>query len=410
MSNTHYDVAVIGAGMVGATLASLLSRSGFSVALVESREPEAFDAGAEVGLRVSAISPGSQAILEQAGAWKAISSQRARPYRRMQVEDGVDMDPLLFDAPVFNLERLGTIVENALVQWSLWQVLNAGGLVDLYCPDQLAGIEASKQHNRVLLQGGKTLTASLVVGADGAASRVRKSLGIRQDHYAYNQSGLVAVVGKSQANPGVAWQRFLPGGPLAFLPLSDGRSSIVWTQPTAEAERLLQLDSEEFGKELDVASSGWLGAVESCGPRAAFPLSMRLSENYAARRVVLIGDAAHVVHPLAGQGVNLGFADAAGLTEILLGVRSSGEDIGSSRVLRKYERWRKSESEAMAFGMHALRSLFGIDGLSPARRFGMAMVKRSWLLRDKFLQRAAGLAANAPALAKGETLRSLIQR
>ncbi|MBT8069485.1 MAG: UbiH/UbiF/VisC/COQ6 family ubiquinone biosynthesis hydroxylase [Gammaproteobacteria bacterium] len=410
MSNTHYDVAVIGAGMVGATLASLLSRSGFSVALVESREPEAFDAGAEVGLRVSAISPGSQAILEQAGAWKAISSQRARPYRRMQVEDGVDMDPLLFDAPVFNLERLGTIVENALVQWSLWQVLNAGGLVDLYCPDQLAGIEASKQHNRVLLQGGKTLTASLVVGADGAASRVRKSLGIRQDHYAYNQSGLVAAVGKSQANPGVAWQRFLPGGPLAFLPLSDGRSSIVWTQPTAEAERLLQLDSEEFGKELDVASSGWLGAVESCGPRAAFPLSMRLSENYAARRVVLIGDAAHVVHPLAGQGVNLGFADAAGLTEILLGVRSSGEDIGSSRVLRKYERWRKSESEAMAFGMHALRSLFGIDGLSPARRFGMAMVKRSWLLRDKFLQRAAGLAANAPALAKGETLRSLIQR
>lgn len=410
MSNTHYDVAVIGAGMVGATLASLLSRSGFSVALVESREPEAFDAGAEVGLRVSAISPGSQAILEQAGAWKAISSQRARPYRRMQVEDGVDMDPLLFDAPVFNLERLGTIVENALVQWSLWQVLNAGGLVDMYCPDQLAGIEASEQHKRVLLQGGKTLTASLVVGADGAASRVRKSLGIRQDHYAYNQSGLVAVVGKSQANPGVAWQRFLPGGPLAFLPLSDGRSSIVWTQPTAEAERLLQLDSEEFGKELDVASSGWLGAVESCGPRAAFPLSMRLSEHYAARRVVLIGDAAHVVHPLAGQGVNLGFADAAGLTEILLGVRSSGEDIGSSRVLRKYERWRKSESEAMAFGMHALRSLFGISGLSPARRIGMAMVKRSWLLRDKFLQRAAGLAANAPALAKGETLRSLIQR
>ena len=409
MSNTHYDVAVIGAGMVGATLASLLSRSGFSVALVEAREPEAFDAEAEVGLRVSAISPGSAAILEQAGVWKAISAQRARPYRRMQVEDGSDMDPLLFDAPVFNLERLGTIVENALVQWSLWQVLKAGGLVDMYCPDQLSGIDVSAQHNRVSLTSGKTLTASLVVGADGAASRVRKTLGIRQDHYAYNQSGLVAVVGKSQANPGVAWQRFLPGGPLAFLPLSDGRSSIVWTLPTAEAERLLLLDSEAFGKELDAASSGWLGTVESCGPRAAFPLSMRLSENYAAQRVVLIGDAAHVIHPLAGQGVNLGFADAAGLTEVLLGVRSTGEDIGSSGVLRKYERWRKSESEAMAFGMHALRSLFGIDGLSPARRIGMAMVKRSWLLRDKFLQRAAGLTADAPALAKGETLRSLIQ-
>jgi 2-octaprenyl-3-methyl-6-methoxy-1,4-benzoquinol hydroxylase/2-octaprenylphenol hydroxylase len=409
MSTSHYDVAIIGAGMVGAALASLLSRSGFSVAVVEAREPEAFDATAEIGLRVSAISPGSAAILEQAGAWKPISAQRARPYRRMQVEDGTDMDPLLFDAPVFNLERLGTIVENALVQWSLWQVLNAGGLVDMYCPDQLAGIDVGGQHNRVLLKGGKALTASLVVGADGAASRVRKTLGIRQDYYAYNQSGLVVVVGKSQANPGVAWQRFLPGGPLAFLPLEDGRSSIVWTQPTAEAERLLQLDSEAFIQELDMASSGWLGTVESCGPRAAFPLSMRLSENYAAQRAVLIGDAAHVVHPLAGQGVNLGFADAAGLTEILLSARATGEDIGASRVLGRYERWRRSESEAMAFGMHALRSLFGIAGLSPVRRIGMAMVKRSWVARDQFLQRAAGLAANAPKLAKGVTLRNLIQ-
>lgn len=409
MSGQTYDVAIIGAGMVGATLASLLSRSGFSVALVEAVEPLAFDARAEVGLRVSAISPGSSAVLEQAGAWKLITSQRVRPYRRMQVEDGVELDPLLFDAPVFNLERLGTIVENALLQWSVWQVVSSGGLVDIFCPDHLEGIEVSGQFNRVLLNSGKVITTGLVVGADGAASRVRKAMGVHQDHYAYNQHGLVAVVGKQKPNPGVAWQRFMTGGPLAFLPLVDGRSSIVWTRPSAEAERLLALDTEAFINELDAASSGWLGCVESCGPRAAFPLSMRLSECYASRRIVLMGDAAHVVHPLAGQGVNLGFADAAALTESLVSARLAGGDVGSMTVLHRYDRWRRSESEAMAFGMHALRSLFGIEGLSPIRRVGMTLVKRSWAIRDMFLQRAAGVGGNAPKLARGVTLRELMR-
>jgi len=409
MKDSAYDVAIIGAGMVGATLASLLSRSGFRVALVEAVEPRAFDAGAEIGLRVSAISPGSSAILDQAGAWKQISAQRVRPYRRMQVEDGVELDPLLFDAPVFNLESLGTIVENALLQWSVWQVVSSGGLVDIFCPDQLESLQLCGEQNLVSLKSGKLITARLVVGADGAASRVRKTMGVRQDHYAYNQHALVAVVSKQKPNPGVAWQRFLTGGPLAFLPLADGRSSIVWTRPSAEAERLLSLDDDAFIGELDAASSGWLGKVESIGTRAVFPLSMRLSECYASRRTVLMGDAAHVVHPLAGQGVNLGFADAAGLTESLITARLMGGDIGSPAVLHSYDRWRRSESEAMAFGMHAIRSLFGIESLSPLRRIGMAMVKRSWTIRDLFLQRAAGTDVSAPKLARGITLRDLMQ-
>ncbi len=409
MNDSIYDVAIIGAGMVGATLASLLSRSGFSVALVEAFEPQEFDEKAEFGLRVSAISPGSAAILGQAGAWKQIGSQRVRPYRRMQVEDGIDLEPLLFDAPVFNLDNLGTIVENALLQWSVWNVVRSGGLVDICCPDHLQSIESHGEYNRVLLGSGKSIDTRLVVGADGAASRVRKLVGFQQDHYAYNQHGLVAVVGKQKANPGVAWQRFLPGGPLAFLPLDDGRSSIVWTIPTIEADRLLALDTEAFISELDTASGGWLGRVESCGPRAAFALSMRLSECYASKRTVLMGDAAHVVHPLAGQGVNLGFADAAALTESLIAARHAGGDIGAVPVLHKYDRWRRSESEAMAFGMHALRSLFGIEGLSPIRRVGMTLVKRSWAIRDFFLQRAAGVGASAPKLARGVTLRELMQ-
>lgn len=409
MSHSHYDVAIIGAGMVGATLASLLSRSGFSVALIEARQPQPFDAGADVGLRVSAISPGSSAILEQAGAWKQVSEQRSRPYRRMQIEDGVELEPLLFDAPVFNLQRLGTIVENNLLQWSLWQVVGSSGLVDIYSPDQMESIGFSSDQNTVSLESGKDITASLVVGADGAASRVRKAVGIGQDYYAYNQKGLVAVVGKQKPNPGVAWQRFLADGPLAFLPLADGRSSIVWTLPSDEADRLLALDVEEFIAELDLASSGWLGKVESCGPRAAFPLSMRLSECYASRRTVLVGDAAHVVHPLAGQGVNLGLADVADLTELLIRVRQTGGDIGSAATLQKYDRRRRSESETMAFAMHALRSMFGIEGLSPLRRVGLALVKRSWTIKDMFLQRAAGLGKNAPKLATGKTLQELMR-
>ena len=409
MSGSHHDIAIIGAGMVGTALASLLSRSGFSVALIEAHEPRPFDCDEEIGLRVSAVSPGSAAILEQAGAWKLIAAQRTRPYRRMQVEDGVESDPLVFDAPAFNLERLGTIIENALMQWSLWQLVSTAGVVDLYCPDRLQGIEFAQSRNRVRLESGAIITAGLVVGADGAASPVRRAVGIRQDYWAYNQQGLVAIVGKQKPNPGVAWQRFLPGGPLAFLPLHDGRSSIVWTLPTLEADRMLALDPSEIMDELDAASSGWLGGVENCGSRAAFPLSMRLSESYAADRVVLIGDAAHVVHPLAGQGVNLGYADAAALTETLVRTRLEGGDIGSAQVLGDYARWRRSESELISLGGHALRSLFNAQALSPLRRAGLALVKRSWIMQDMFLQRATGTAKNAPKLARGTSLKTLMQ-
>jgi 2-octaprenylphenol hydroxylase len=410
MTERHYDVVVIGAGMVGAALASLLSRSGFAVALVEASKPAAFDTKSDVGLRVSAISPGSAAVLEQTGAWKLVSEQRCRPYRRMQVEDRKSEEALIFDAPVFNLERLGTIVENTLLQWSLWQVVEAGGLVDLYCPDSLEELVFGNDRNQITLTSGTTLSASLVVGADGAGSKTRKVVGIGQDHWSYNQHGLVAVVGKQKPNPGVAWQRFLPSGPLAFLPLQDGRSSIVWTLPSAEAERLLKLDDETFMASLDAASNGWLGQVETCGPRAAFPLSMRLSKCYASQRVVLVGDAAHVVHPLAGQGVNLGIADVAALAEILIRSRLAGRDFASAQALQHYARGRRSESEAMAFAMHGLRSLFNIDGLSVFRRFGLSCVNRSWLIKELFLQRAAGLGKNAPGLATGSTIQDLMRK
>lgn len=409
-----FDVIVVGAGMVGAAAAALLARAGFSVAVIEHREPRAFDGAREVGLRVSAFSPGAAAVLREAGAWRQVERQRHCPYRRMVVEDRDESTELVFDAPEFGLERLGTIVENDLVQWALWQSLLSAGGVEIFCPDEVAELDYVEGSPRVRMRSGEYLAARLLVGADGANSRIRHLLGIAQDHWDYGQQGIVGVVRTAAPNPGVAWQRFLDGGPLAFLPLQDGASSIVWSCPAAAAARLLQLDDEAFAAELESAAAGgpghWPGRVTACGPRAAFALTMRLSERYSARGAVLVGDAAHVVHPLAGQGVNIGLLDAAALVEVLLDARQGGADFSDEQVLRKFDRWRRSEAEVMARGIHGLRGLFLPEGLGPLRRFGLGLVARSWSAREAFINRATGRNANAPALARGTTLTQLLQR
>jgi 2-octaprenylphenol hydroxylase len=409
MKDTQFDIIIIGAGMVGSTLGCLLSRSGFSVAVVEARPPVKFDPSLPVGVRVSAFSPGSADVLHQAGVWATLESSRSCAYRRMLVEDRDDTASVEFDAPAFGLERLGTIIENDLVQDTLWQTLGSSALVQRYFPSTLESIECDDRQVTVRLSSGETLGASLLVGADGAASQVRAHTGIRQQHWEYNQKGVVGVLRCEKANPGVAWQRFTDGGPLAFLPLEDGASSIVWTRPLAEADRLLSLDEGDFLDELQNACGDWLGSCRSIGERAAFPLTMRLSEQYTGQRIVLLGDAAHVVHPMAGQGVNLGLADVAALTELLISNRRRGCDIAEPDMLKKFDRWRRSESELMARGIHALRDLFAPAGLGFVRRFGLRIVSRSWLLRESFLLRATGQSRNAPKLCRGNSLASLLR-
>jgi len=407
-----FDMVVAGAGMVGAATAALLARAGFSVAIIERREPRPFDPAAPVGLRVSAISPGCSDVLREAGAWRQIERQRHCAYRRMLVEDRDETTVLAFDAPEFGLERLGTIVENDLVQWTLWQSLLATGGVEIVCPAVVAGVEHKPGQWVIRLQEGEPLQGRLLVAADGADSPVRHRLGIRQDHWEYGQQGVVGVVHTATPNPGLAWQRFMEGGPLAFLPLQDGTSSIVWSRPAAEAERLLELEEEAFLAELQQAAGGgeghWPDRVTSCGPRAAFPLTMRLSERYTAPRAVLVGDAAHVVHPLAGQGVNLGLLDAAGLVEVLVEARASGHDWAEEKTLLKFGRWRRSEAEIMARGIHNLRGLFMPEELGLLRRLGMRLVSRSWTAQEAFIRRATGRHSNAPALARGTALTELL--
>jgi len=407
-----YDIAVVGAGIVGAAAACLLARAGFSVAILEREEPQPFDGSGDVGLRVSALSPGSIDILAEAGAWRQIERLRHAPYGRMWVEDRDEHTVMEFDAAEFGLEQLGVIVENELVQWTLWQSLLAMGGARLHCPDQLIGLECEPDRQLLSLASGKQLACRLLVAADGINSGVRSLLGIEQDFWEYGQQGLVSVVQTATPNPGLAWQRFLEGGPLAFLPLEHGASSIVWSLPEARASRLLELDDDAFLAELGQAASGgeghWPDQPVSCGPRAAFPLTMRLSKTYRAKRAVLIGDAAHAVHPLAGQGVNLGLLDAAGLAEVLIAARREGVPFASEKVLEKYARWRRSEAEVMARGMHSIRGIFIPEELGPLRRFGMGLISSSWTAKEAFIRRATGRHRNAPALARGASLTELL--
>ena len=406
---TDFDIVVVGAGMVGGALAALLGRAGFDVALVEAHEPANFDSGQDIDLRVSALSPGSQLILEQAGAWRAIGRSRFNPYRHMHVEGESSEEVLDFDAAAFGMDALGYLVENPLTVASLWQCLDAGGLVEIFCPDKLAELEQAEDHVELTLKSGTRLRSKIVAAADGATSRVRSLCGIEQDRWQYNQRGLVAVISTEQANNDTAWQRFLETGPLALLPLANGQSSIVWSLPDKLAEHWQQADEQVFLEALSHNTQLAFGAVTATSKRASFPLSMRLSEQYVDRGVVLLGDAAHVVHPLAGQGVNLGLLDAAALTEVLMDARKKGRSIRSTTSLRRYERWRLSEDAVMAKGFDAIRTLYSLpEGpLRAVRKLGVSMIQKSWFAREQFLKRAAGQHADAPQLARGTTIRDL---
>lgn len=397
-------IAVVGGGIVGAATVGLLARAGASVTLIDPGPAPQPPAG-PFELRVSAVSPGSAAILGEAGAAPALSGNRACEYARMVVEDRHPGARIEFEAPAFGLERLGTIVENEAIRAALWHA-NASQAIELLS-DRVVGFEASASDVRLGLASGAEHRFGLVVASDGAGSVVRRLIGTVDDTWTYNQSAVVCVVRCQRPNPGTAWQRFLDTGPLAFLPLPDGTSSIVWTLPQSLARELLALDDRAFAARLGDAAGEWLGEVLDTGPRASFPLAMRLGDRLAGPRAVLLGDAAHTVHPLAGQGVNLGLADAAALVETLSTGGAGFADPGDPRLLARWARWRRSESQLMALGIHGLGALFSPGWLGPLRRFGLGLAGRSWLAREAFVTRAAGLGPGAPQLARGASVKTL---
>jgi len=386
------DVAVVGGGMVGAAAALALARAGFATALLEARPPAPWHAEDEVDLRVVGLAPSSIGLLDDLDVWASIRGRRAAPYARMHVWDARTGASIGFDATADGRAWLGWIAENSLVQWTLWQALEAAGVQRL-CPAQVTGYEA--REDRVVLEledAAAGLSARLLVAADGAGSPLRRLAGLDTHGHDYGQRGVVAHVTTERPHQHTAWQRFLPGGPLALLPLADGRSSIVWSLPEAEAQRVLALDDVAFCAELGVASDFRLGPVLATTRRAAFPLKLQLADRYQAERLVLLGDAAHAVHPLAGQGVNLGLRDVSELRDTLVAAREAGRDIAAPHVLRRYARRRRSADTLDAWSFDALGRIYAWQAppLVAARALGVRLIDRLAPLKRRIAAHAAG--------------------
>jgi 2-octaprenyl-3-methyl-6-methoxy-1,4-benzoquinol hydroxylase/2-octaprenylphenol hydroxylase len=386
------DVAVVGGGMVGAATALALARAGFTVALIDAREPAAWAATDEVDLRVVGLAPSSVALLDQLGVWSGIRDARASAYERMHVWDAENGAAIHFDAADEGRGVLGYIVENSLVQATLWRALDDAG-VRRIVPAEVVAYAMREDRAQLDLADGQVVTARLVVAADGAESPLRAMVGIGTKGRDYAQRAVVAHVETTDLHQRTAWQRFLPSGPLAFLPLVDGRSSIVWSLPEAEATRVLALDDDAFRHALGVASDFRLGPIRAVSRRAAFPLRLRLAERYEVGRVVLLGDAAHAVHPLAGQGVNLGLRDVAELRDTLIEAREAGRDIAATHVLRRYARRRRSADGMDAWSFDALARVYSWQAspLVTARGLGVRLLDRIGPLKSRLARHAAGL-------------------
>ena len=392
-----FDVIIVGGGLVGAACAALLNQSratsGLTVALVEPAPVLAPASGEPLDLRVAALSHAASALLREVGAWPALAARHPCPYERMVVWDASGPvegpDTLIFDAAEAGVADLGHIAENRAVTAALLARAAAGGTVLL--GDAVSGLELGADLARVCC-GERRLSTGLVIAADGADSAMRSFAGLTVEGSAYPQEALVAHLRPERPHEHAARQRFLAGGPLALLPLADGRVSLVWSTSPAHAAELAALGEGAFGAAVTRASDGVLGALEASGPRARFPLRRLHAPRYVAERFALIGDAAHTVHPLAGQGVNQGFLDVARLVAELGEALARGEDPGDGRALGRYGRARRAENLLVGGVLDGLWHLFADErGLvRNARRTGLGVVNRSGPLKRFFIDRALG--------------------
>ena len=403
---TQYDVVIVGGGLVGATLALALLRSARlapqRLCVLEKSAPSLWTPAGAPDLRVLALSRSSERILSSVGVWDRVLAARAFAYQRMHIwharEAARSAAALRFDAADLAQPNLGHIVENALLIHMLQQQLHAQGIALRQA--SLDGLTYGPTALQLQV-GGETLSTRLLVGADGARSTVRKLAGLWMNSEDYGQSGLVANIRSERPHEHTAWQRFLGDGTLALLPLGQHECSIVWSVPTRKAQALQAMPSAEFNRELTQASDSVLGSLSLLGARASFPLRRMSALQYVQERCALIGDAAHVVHPLAGQGANLGLLDAAALADVLGSAEAQREDLGAVRLLRRYERWRKSENELMSRAFDAFNSLlsFGDGAAARLAQRGLGWVGRSEALRRLFMTRALGMAGELPSAA-----------
>ena len=388
--------------MVGSALGCALAQEGFKVAVVELREPRQDWPDEEVDLRVSALTRASQQMLQNLCAWERMSQMRISPYRGMRVWDAGGRGSISFDAAEIGEPDLGHIVENRVTQLALWERLASLETAQRICPDSIERIERQESLSRAVLNSGLVVEADLIVAAEGATSPVREMAGIASSGWAYDQHAIVATIWTEASSGEVARQRFMPTGPLAFLPIDDGRCSIVWSTSPSEAERLMALDDEAFCGELTEASEQMLGSVLRVGPRGVFPLRLRNADHYVQPGLALVGDAAHGIHPLAGQGVNLGFLDMAVLLDVLLDARKAGRELGGMGTLRRYERARKGANIAMLGAMDMFKRLFSNrnPSLTLIRNMGLSLANAGGPVKHVIIRRALGLIGELPSLAR----------
>ncbi|GKX46285.1 3-demethoxyubiquinol 3-hydroxylase [Pectobacterium carotovorum] len=387
----HYDAIVVGGGMVGAAAALGLAQQGFQVAVVEQEMPTPFDAASPPDLRISAIGYASVALLKELGAWQRVQQMRSAPYRRLETWEWANAR-VVFDAADIHLPELGFMVENRVLQLALWESLQEEERCHSYCPATPQNLQRTDDGWCLQLADGQQLTASLVIGADGANSQVRQWAGIGISGWQYRQSCMLIGVETSQPQQDVTWQQFTPSGPRAFLPLFDQWGSLVWYDSPQRIRQLQAMPLTQLDKEIAAAFPERLGKVKALSA-GSFPLVRRHAQTYIKPGLVLLGDAAHTINPLAGQGVNLGYRDVEALLDVLINARNAGEEWASERVLRRYQCRRMPDNLMMQSGMDLFYNAFSnaLPPLSFARNMALMVAQRAGVLKQRALKYAIGV-------------------
>ncbi len=398
------EVLIVGGGMVGGTLACILADQGIATAVVE-REAPSDVLVAEYDGRASAIALGTQRVLEGAGLWNELEPLCA-PIRDIRVADGESMLFLHYDHRDLGDQAFGYMVENRYHRVALANRYAALENLHVIAPDGISELIRTTAGVEARLDSGKVIRARLAVGADGRRSQTRERAGIRLTQWSYEQTGIVCTVAHEKSHENIAYEHFLPAGPFAILPLTDNRSSIVWTERAGLAPAIMALDDVQFCAELKRRFGGFLGEMKPVGPRWSYPLSLQFAEQAIAQRLALVGDASHGMHPIAGQGLNMGLRDVAALAEVLIDARRLGLDLGASTVLERYQKWRRFDNTVMLAMTDVLNRLFSND-IAPiriARDLGLAAVNAVPPLKRMFMRHAMGLVGDLPRLMRGQPL------
>jgi len=399
MIQNRYDLILVGGGMVGLAMAAALAPSGLSILLIE-RQPldqaqlknESVKAS-DFGLRVSAISPANRQFLQALGAWQHLPSKRMASYQQMQVWDGDGQGCIHFSAADLAQPDLGVIIENKLLQSALLKQINSFGNVSCCFDNSVESLDQRADGVSLQLADGQRTSGKLLIAADGAHSKIRQLLDINLSEMDYQQTAFVANVKTELPHQDTAWQRFTPFGPVAFLPLPQPNlCSVVWSLDNDKAAVVKDLSKAEFAKQLQIAFESRLGVIELVSEFAGFPLVKRHAKDYLCHRVALVGDAAHTIHPLAGQGVNIGFQDVQALSSLIIELQQAERDWGLAANLRPFERSRKTENLMMQNAMSGFKNLFASDNMlvTVARNLGMNLLDRNQFVKNEVIKKAMG--------------------